>query len=151
MRGLLWRDRRDSAWEVVELVEDTEYGKVPKSMADYCKRLRDENAALRDAIDALHDCVSGERTDYAGVIAMLNGAMRIAGPTAPREYECPFCLRHYTSTSRTTETIKCQCGTEARLVANAKHEPRAVASRAPCSCSASGYDPECKWDGHHHA
>jgi len=117
IRGLLWRDRRDSAWEVVELAE-TDHGKVPKSIADYCKRLRDENAALRDAIDALHDCVSGERTDFAGVIAMLNGAMRIAGPTAPQEHECPSCMRRYTSASRATETIKCQCGTEARLVAN---------------------------------
>ena len=34
---------------------------------------------------------------------------------------------------------------------NAEHEPRAVASRAPCSCSAAGFDPECKWEGHHHA
>lgn len=35
--------------------------------------------------------------------------------------------------------------------ANAEREPRAVASRAPCSCSASGYDPECKWEGHDRA
>ncbi len=34
---------------------------------------------------------------------------------------------------------------------NAEHETQAVASRAPCSCSAAGYDPECKWEGHHHA
>jgi len=33
---------------------------------------------------------------------------------------------------------------------NAEHEPRALASRAPCSCSA-GYDPDCQWEGHHHA
>ena len=31
---------------------------------------------------------------------------------------------------------------------NAEHEPRAVASRAQCSCSA-GYDPNCQWEGHH--
>jgi len=36
-------------------------------------------------------------------------------------------------------------------LSNAPHQARAVASRAPCSCSASGYDPECKWEGHHHA
>jgi len=29
-------------------------------------------------------------------------------------------------------------------------EPRAVASRAPCSCS-DGFDPDCQWEGHHHA
>ena len=35
--------------------------------------------------------------------------------------------------------------------ANAPHQARAIASRPECSCSASGYDPECKWEGHHHA
>lgn len=33
----------------------------------------------------------------------------------------------------------------------APHQARAIASRPECSCSASGYDPECKWEGHHHA
>lgn len=33
-------------------------------------------------------------------------------------------------------------------IANAPHQARAVASRAPCSCSA-GYDPNCQWEGHH--
>lgn len=76
IRGFLRYNRRDSEWGVVELKE-TDHGKVPKCIADYCKRLRDENAALRDAIDALHDLVSGQRADFGDVVKMLNGAMRI--------------------------------------------------------------------------
>ncbi len=34
--------------------------------------------------------------------------------------------------------------------ANAGHQRRAVARPPECSCSA-GYDPECKWKGHHDA
>jgi hypothetical protein len=39
--------------------------------------LHEENEALRDAINALHDFVEGKRFDDASVAEMLNGAMKI--------------------------------------------------------------------------
>jgi hypothetical protein len=43
----------------------------------------------------------------------------------PSAYECPDCKRRYTTAKRDTETVKCTCGAEARLIANASLEPLA--------------------------
>ena len=42
-----------------------------------CQSKQAEIDALRDSIEALHDCVSGKRFDDANVAELLNGAMKI--------------------------------------------------------------------------
>ena len=41
-----------------------------------CRRLRNELAALKDAVQALQECVNGERNDFENVASILNGALK---------------------------------------------------------------------------
>ena len=51
-----------------------------------CAALKNENEALRDAIEALHECVDGTgRRSDADVSDLLNGAMKI--PRANAEHQ----------------------------------------------------------------
>lgn len=61
----MWRDQHSRA--MVRL------GEVEREL----KALTNENDALRDAINALHDAVDGKRFDDDLVAELLNGAMRI--------------------------------------------------------------------------
>jgi len=48
------------------------------SREESCAALKNENEALRDAIEALHECVNGTgRRSDTDVAELLNGAMRI--------------------------------------------------------------------------
>jgi hypothetical protein len=71
-------------WAVEELA-DERGTRIPKTLVDYLQHLRDENAALRDAIDALNDYVSGGRHDTHEVAQLLNGALRVPTPEPVRD------------------------------------------------------------------
>ena len=79
----------DAAWQVLKARADAlagcgnpdedDDGEVGReSKGEYCTALKNENEALRDAIEALHECVDGTgRRSDADVAELMNGAMRI--------------------------------------------------------------------------
>jgi len=67
-------------WEL-----DVQWSERFRSEKQLATKVQAENAALRDAIEALHDAVEGKRFDDASVADLLNGAMRIPSANTRNE------------------------------------------------------------------